>query len=181
MSTLSVKSPVRSLAIATIGGYQRYLSPHKGFACAHRVLYGGLSCSEYVKQAIAQYGVIQAIALSRQRFQACKQASLHPKTRKPALRDHLLASQTEDDRDSKPKPQHPSGVWTCTDHCDCCAVGVESTQALGDCASDCHWTHNPSCHAAPDCDCSGFSCEHCSVLPDCSGLDCSGVDCCSWG
>ncbi len=38
---------IDSLAIAAITGYQRYLSPYKGFRCAHRVLHQGESCSQY--------------------------------------------------------------------------------------------------------------------------------------
>ncbi|GCL38531.1 hypothetical protein H6F47_13070 [Sphaerospermopsis sp. FACHB-1094] len=30
----------RNISVSAISGYQKYLSPHKGFACAHRVLYG---------------------------------------------------------------------------------------------------------------------------------------------
>lgn len=66
---------IDSLAIAAISGYQRHLSPRKGFACAHRVLHGGDSCSQYVKGAIAQNGLIAAIALSKQRFAQCKIAN----------------------------------------------------------------------------------------------------------
>lgn len=63
-------------AIAAINGYQRYLSPHKGFSCAHRVLHGGESCSQHIKQAIATKGLLAAVQLSKQRFADCKTAKL---------------------------------------------------------------------------------------------------------
>jgi len=64
----------RQLAVQTIALYQRYLSPLKGFHCAHRRLQGGLSCSEYVKQTIAAEGIKRALPLCQQRFQACRAA-----------------------------------------------------------------------------------------------------------
>jgi putative component of membrane protein insertase Oxa1/YidC/SpoIIIJ protein YidD len=70
---------VRQVAIASIKVYQRYISPHKGFSCAHRLLYGGESCSGYVKRAIAQKGLLEALNSSGERFGACKQASLIPR------------------------------------------------------------------------------------------------------
>jgi putative component of membrane protein insertase Oxa1/YidC/SpoIIIJ protein YidD len=64
----------RRLAVQTIALYQRYLSPLKGFHCAHRRLHGGLSCSEYVKQTIAAQGIKRSLPLCRERFQACRAA-----------------------------------------------------------------------------------------------------------
>jgi putative component of membrane protein insertase Oxa1/YidC/SpoIIIJ protein YidD len=54
-------SGLGQIATTAIGGYQKYVSPHKGFSCAHRLLYGGESCSQYVKGAIAQNGLSRAI------------------------------------------------------------------------------------------------------------------------
>ncbi|MEY2979248.1 MAG: membrane protein insertion efficiency factor YidD [Prochlorotrichaceae cyanobacterium] len=64
----------RQVAVETIAFYQRYLSPLKGYHCAHRQLYGGLSCSEYVKQTIAAQGIRRSLPLCHDRFQACRQA-----------------------------------------------------------------------------------------------------------
>ncbi|MBE9118480.1 membrane protein insertion efficiency factor YidD [Lusitaniella coriacea LEGE 07157] len=72
ISILRKKNIIDRVAIAAISGYQRYLSPHKGFSCAHRIVYGGDSCSQYVKRAIARQGLIAAIPLSQQRFADCK-------------------------------------------------------------------------------------------------------------
>ena len=63
-------------AILAISGYQRYVSPHKGYCCAHRALYGGPSCSQFGKRAIQDYGVIGGLILLRQRFEACHQAAV---------------------------------------------------------------------------------------------------------
>lgn len=60
---------------AAITGYQRYISPYKGFCCAYRVKHGGMSCSEYVKQALLQHGIWRAIPIAKQRFGECKLAA----------------------------------------------------------------------------------------------------------
>lgn len=52
----------------SITGYQRYVSPYKGFRCAHRALHGGESCSAYGKRAIQEVGVRAGMALLRERF-----------------------------------------------------------------------------------------------------------------
>jgi len=64
----------RQVAVESIALYQRYVSPHKGYHCAHRRFHGGLSCSEYVKQTIATVGLRRSLPLARQRFQACRMA-----------------------------------------------------------------------------------------------------------
>lgn len=71
----------RSLSTQLIKGYQKYISPKKGFSCAYRVLNGRESCSQYVKRQIREQGLVSAIPLIRQRFQACKSASLVLNTR----------------------------------------------------------------------------------------------------
>ncbi|MBD2542477.1 membrane protein insertion efficiency factor YidD [Planktothricoides raciborskii] len=64
----------RKKLASSIAVYQRYLSPLKGYSCAHRVLYGGESCSQYVKRMILERGLVDAVFYSRQRFQDCKSA-----------------------------------------------------------------------------------------------------------
>ena len=69
-----INRSIRSLAVIAISGYQRFISPHKGFSCAHRVLYGCDSCSQYFKRVIAKDGIITAIANAKGRFQECREA-----------------------------------------------------------------------------------------------------------
>lgn len=64
----------RSFATAIVG-YQRYISPYKGFCCAYRVKHGGVSCSEYVKQTLLRHGTWQAIPAIKRRFAECKAAA----------------------------------------------------------------------------------------------------------
>jgi len=75
---------------ALITGYQRYLSPYKGFRCAHRVLHGGLSCSAFAKQVLLRRGVVEAFLRMRRRFVACAAAAaiLHAVAAPTFDRDH---------------------------------------------------------------------------------------------
>ena len=70
-----INSATRGLAVTAIRGYQKFISPHKGFSCAHRVLYGCESCSQYFKQVIAEEGILTAIANAKGRFQECREAN----------------------------------------------------------------------------------------------------------
>jgi putative component of membrane protein insertase Oxa1/YidC/SpoIIIJ protein YidD len=76
----------RGLAVTAISGYQKFISPHKGFSCAHRVLYGCESCSQYFKQVIAEEGIITAIANAKGRFQECREANEILKERRAKCR-----------------------------------------------------------------------------------------------
>ena len=64
-------------AVLAINGYQRYVSPYKGFCCAYRVVTGEVSCSEYVKQVIIQKGLLGSLSDISRRFRACKETALH--------------------------------------------------------------------------------------------------------
>ncbi|MDO6589018.1 hypothetical protein DS901_13460 [Loktanella sp. D2R18] len=72
---------------AALGGiwlYQRYVSPHKGFRCAHSVVHGDAGCSGYAKHTIRQHGLFQAIPIMRQRLRDCKAAYNTLRERKSA-------------------------------------------------------------------------------------------------
>ncbi|MCB1762051.1 MAG: membrane protein insertion efficiency factor YidD [Gammaproteobacteria bacterium] len=72
----------RNLAALAITGYQRHISPYKGFCCAHRVLTGGVSCSEYAKRAIIQNGLFASLKPIFRRFHQCKESALSLKENK---------------------------------------------------------------------------------------------------
>lgn len=59
---------------------KKYLSPHKGFSCAYRLLHGGESCSQHIKILIAEQGLIATLKTARIRFKACGEAYLILKT-----------------------------------------------------------------------------------------------------
>jgi putative component of membrane protein insertase Oxa1/YidC/SpoIIIJ protein YidD len=169
----------RRISTAAITGYQKHISPHKGFACAHRVLYGGESCSQYIKRTIAEEGLSKILVKSRNRFQACKQANQI--LRSPTARGMRSQSENpempEDDDQENLEKEIPA---------------PQSAQKSSFRGYDCIDCGNVSCDCAeiltmiPDCssldgialDCSGADC---SSL-DCGAADCGSLDCggCSW-
>src|SRR3954470_19293134 len=76
-------------AIGLIGLYQRYLSPLKGFRCAHRARKHGRtsSCSQFAKRAFGRVGVLVGAALLRRRFDKCAASARVLREAPPAKRD----------------------------------------------------------------------------------------------
>lgn len=64
-------SPFTALALAAVRAYQRWVSPYKGFACAHRVHRGGPGCSAVGARLLRRFGVWHGWPLLRQRLRAC--------------------------------------------------------------------------------------------------------------
>lgn len=96
----------RPLAVA-ISGYQRYISPYKGFCCAHKALHGGPSCSDYVKQTVLTHGLWRGMPAIRQRFSDCKAASVR------------MSSHEQDQRRDRNRQRDRESVLQ---NCDCCDV-----------------------------------------------------------
>ncbi|WP_137111669.1 membrane protein insertion efficiency factor YidD [Rhodobacter sp. SY28-1] len=69
-------------ALAAIGGYQRHLSPRKGYSCAYRIARGGTGCSGFAKAVISEVGLLRAIPAIRERFAACRDAAEELRERK---------------------------------------------------------------------------------------------------
>ncbi|WP_019010742.1 membrane protein insertion efficiency factor YidD [Deinococcus aquatilis] len=72
--TLLSAAALDTSALSVIGFYQRWLSPYKGFRCAHAALYGGESCSAAVARLIGEQGLMGSAPAVRARFQACRGA-----------------------------------------------------------------------------------------------------------
>lgn len=117
---------IKQTGIFLIRCYQKYLSPHKGFSCAHRVLHDDESCSQYVKRMLTEQDLQVAISLSRQRFMDCKTAKI------------ILRSETTD--------QKRRNGWNCG-----CSpkISCSPESCLNDCTPDCG-DCSPDCGG---CDC----------------------------
>jgi len=63
---------MRRIAARLISGYQKYLSPYKGFRCAYHVATGETSCSESVKQIILAQGIFDGWRPIREQFKSCR-------------------------------------------------------------------------------------------------------------
>ncbi|MEJ6480993.1 membrane protein insertion efficiency factor YidD [Nostoc punctiforme UO1] len=192
----------RQVSAAAITGYQKHISPHKGFACAHRILYGGESCSGYFKRVIAKEGLKVALVNSRERFQACKEANqilrklaaaspsgsgVRNRREPPILRlpHHYVSmsienseESTEEEVETQQRKQASGKVGQTSSF-----INSNNTECF-DCADlgcNCAEILNmaPDC-GAPDCGAPDCGAPDCSFL-DCSGADCSFLDCGSCG
>lgn len=65
-----------TLAVASIDLYRRYVSPYKGFKCAHNALHRRGSCSAFGRLVFARKAFLDAVALMRRRFAQCKAAAM---------------------------------------------------------------------------------------------------------
>lgn len=54
--------------------YQKYISPYKGFRCAHGAYYGGDSCSGAVSKIIRRKGLINGFQAIKNQFSRCSHA-----------------------------------------------------------------------------------------------------------
>ena len=112
-------------AALLIRGYQRFLSPYKGFACAHRVHHGGLSCSEFVRRRMLADGFWRGITAARARFRDCRTAAILMANRR--LEERMAADEDEKrrrlrDTDGMPSAwQERAGCVTDTCYCAACA------------------------------------------------------------
>lgn len=105
-ATMSISSQT---AIFGISFYQRFISPHKGYRCAHAVLHQGTSCSHAVKLMIAEQGVWQSWASIQQRFAECRAAALVLRRRYEDEEHEGSCSQRRKNRRRRD---------TCLDNCD---------------------------------------------------------------
>jgi uncharacterized protein len=62
---------MKSLALFAITSYKKFISPYKGFSCAHRVHNQGDSCSTYAYKAIEQHGLFTGLMKTRERLHEC--------------------------------------------------------------------------------------------------------------
>jgi len=123
-------------ALGSIWVYQTYISPRKGFRCAHSVVHSGTGCSGYAKQVIIKHGFFRAIPLIKLRFRDCKAAYLS-----------LSSDQHQSEQKNKKKKSNRCSREVRDGCCDlgtydCCATGYScfgrmNRKATDDCATDC--------------------------------------------
>lgn len=68
--------PIEDLAVMAIRLYRRYLSPYKGYRCAHGMLHGGDTCSGFGLRAYRRFPFATAHAVLRRRIEKCREAYL---------------------------------------------------------------------------------------------------------
>ncbi len=155
------------LALGAIWGYQRFISPYKGFRCAHAVRHGGAGCSGYAKHAIRDHGLWGAIPAIRQRLRDCRAAY-------EALRAECTCRANAHDESEREKVQRIRGrnarkKQNRSDYCncaDCTGASIGGCGGPGRAAAT-----NKGCDINPcdgDVGIGGFDCASC----DCGGCSC---------
>ena len=66
---------INKITIDSIKLYQTYLSPLKGFKCAHGVYFKGDSCSCAIKKIVERRGIVKGLPDIKKQFQRCAEAS----------------------------------------------------------------------------------------------------------
>lgn len=108
---------LRYIWIALIKLYQHYISPYKGFSCAHVAVHKGDSCSEAIKKIIAKHGILTGRKLIKTRFNECT----------------VAYQSLEKSRKNKKKREN------CCDHCDALSCLPDKTcDIASDLPCDCN-------------------------------------------
>jgi putative component of membrane protein insertase Oxa1/YidC/SpoIIIJ protein YidD len=152
LDTIGLQKFTDSLVDFAIRDYQRYISPHKGFSCAHCKLHGGSSCSGYFREIVAIEGLTKSLQLFPNRLAECREAYLILQSRKLAI----SKEDPEKSTSKKDKKTHRTGESECD--CDDACDAYDCCDTL---------TNNNS-----------LSCDSCDTNGDgsCDGGDCSGCD-----
>jgi len=130
MSVTALDLPLRWAAVGSIRAYQRWLSPYKGFRCAHHVLHRQGSCSHFGLSAFQAHAFRRAWVLTAERLRACRQAYL---TLMQSTGDRPDEDKIEDRAREK---QTPSAYDYATGACDLLSCGRYCPLPIGDCATN---------------------------------------------
>ncbi len=98
---------IQEILIFVIRLYQKYISPYKGFQCAHACLYNDASCSDAVITIIESNGLIMSLDKIKARFKACREA-------------YLILSQKNMNHKDKPNKKNKNNWYDCCDPSPAC-------------------------------------------------------------
>lgn len=145
---------LRPLALLLIRGYQRHLSPRKGFSCAYRVHRGGHSCSAHGYHSISKHGFFLGMRLLRRRLDRCAWANHMHRSANAASVEALVASRM-------------TAQGGFVDGCDAGGCDVPDCGSP-DCSLDC---------SSVDCSAHLTSCDALNLLGACDGGMLANLDC----
>jgi putative component of membrane protein insertase Oxa1/YidC/SpoIIIJ protein YidD len=112
-----------SVAVHAIHVYRRHISPRKGFRCAHNVLHGTGSCSDYGLQIFDREPFMVALKMLRRRFAECRSAKDALVARTASV-SHATADEDGESREKRERrgasnSASDAGWW----YCDAANVG----------------------------------------------------------
>ncbi len=105
-----------SLFVWLIGLYQKYVSPYKGFRCAHRVRHGGLSCSEAVRAIVLEEGLWCGRSQIRQRFQDCRAVAMVLRVERTNTSETSTPEATDEERRGDQATQSTQPTHECPEY-----------------------------------------------------------------
>jgi putative component of membrane protein insertase Oxa1/YidC/SpoIIIJ protein YidD len=124
LETIGLSRITTTLAYKAVRGYQRYISPYKGFRCAHYQLHRETSCSGHFRDLLAQHGLSQTLQLFPRRLAECQDAYF-------VLKMHANStptdgeSATEESEDGQPTKQEDNSDNDASEAVDCaCCAGL---------------------------------------------------------
>jgi len=94
---------LRHFALAGLSGYQRFISPYKGFRCAYGVVHGRGSCSDIALRIARRFGARRTLQLIPLQAARCKHALVELQSADPPR---------ERQKDENPNEQ-PRDPWYC--------------------------------------------------------------------
>ena len=118
-----------AVAAGAIDLYQRFVSPYKGFRCAHRAVHGRRSCSAFAKRLVAKVGLLRFGPLFMRRLRKCGETARALKAGFVARRGLKPAIRSEDEEDRR-KRQGSTSDGYCAD---CGSCGTPDLSGLGSC------------------------------------------------
>ena len=87
---------MKHIALWIIAIYQKYISPKKGYSCAHRILNNGQSCSSYCSENLKKHGFVSTVVVMPSRFRQCYKAGIElSEHKKTPRRDRKPGEDTE--------------------------------------------------------------------------------------
>jgi putative component of membrane protein insertase Oxa1/YidC/SpoIIIJ protein YidD len=144
-----------AVAVGAIDLYQRFVSPYKGFRCAHRVRRGGRSCSQFAKRLVERVGLLRFGPLLMRRLRKCGEtaramkAGLLARGRRSAVSKADLAEDDRRRRDQQPHGSAPDACGRNWGDCGTAGCDVPTVPDLSGCDGA----------SLPDAGCDGCACD----------------------
>lgn len=108
----------RTIGLFAIRAYQKWISPYKGYRCAHRLYHGGESCSEYASRILNEQGWRKLRSKMKDRFAACRNAARFLKSEAMTDASEGEAAASEEHTGSKSKSKQSwCDSWMVCDGC----------------------------------------------------------------
>ena len=125
-----------AVAVGAIDLYQRFVSPYKGFRCAHRAVHGRRSCSAFAKRLVEKVGLLRFGPLLMRRLRKCGETARALKAGFAARRGLKPAIRSEDEEERRKRQGSTSNSYN-RDCGDCGGCDAPDLSGLDGCDGGC--------------------------------------------